>query len=423
MRNNLLIRRMIRFLKENGLNDDQIKEVKADLKEMEIEATEKELSLEEFLGKDYRQFCIELLNVGYDFEPKEILSNDKHELMKIYREILVIMIPSIIISLLTLTMSNYIFLVYISIEITSTAVLTYTIMSRDKEKYNQFKKEFIYTNVIAFLVTLFFALPSLNTNMAGIFGNHYNGIYESLIVQWVRVIDYIEVPPFIQLNENIIIVNDYLFSFSLVLLFGYSFYTYLFKRTQVKYFMIPLAVIALFLALLEYFTTFQIPFMGVFVFIYILYFYLQQYKQLEFKDNKYLLYGIGGFFVLTLLVLLLVDIEFIPRQELYYGNDLIYLIKLALLFYLGGIGIYALINIKKIDSIKRFYSLLNLFIIAYGSFMLMSYIYQGIEHFNLNNPLTSWQSIRIVNQMAFAAFWYYTIDSLIRRFGNLDNND
>lgn len=423
MNNSNLRRKMIRFLKENGLQDEHINEVKKDLIDMESEATIKNQTLVEFLGKDYKEFCIELLEVGYDFSKKDIMVNDQLELIKISREILIILIPSIILSISTFIISNYVFEVYLSIGVILTFVITYSIISRDKVKYSQFTKELIFTNIIAFLLLLFFSLPTLNVLGDGIFGNYYNGIYESLIVQWVRVIEYAETAPIVILNENIIVINDYLISFSLALLIGYAFYTYLFKKTNVKYFMIPLATIAIILVLLEYLTNFQIPFMGALIFMLILVFYIQQFLQLRFGKRKEILAVLGSIFIMVLLVSLLFNIEFIKSDELYYGQDLLYVIKIILIVYLIGITTYTLIGINNVSVIQRFYTFLNIFIIAYAMFMITSYIYQGIEQFNIDEPLKSWQSIRIINQMAFAAFGYYIIDSLVRKFGNLDNQD
>ena len=423
MRNNNLRRKMIRFLKENGLKDNHINEVKQDIIDMETEASEKGITLEEFLGKDYREFCIEILEIGYDFKKDKILVNDQLDLMKIAKELLLILTPSIVLSIMTFVLGSYQFVIFMTAEILITFIITFSIISRDKVKYSTFKKELIFVNVLALLIWLFFSLPTLNLLGDGIFGNYYDGIYESLIEQWIRVIEYTENTTIVILNENIITVNDYLISFSLVLLVGYAVYTHLFKRTEVKYFMMPLATTAVILAILEYFTNFQIPFVGALVFIYILIFYINQFKQLKLNKYNRILYLLGGFFGFVLVLSLLFDFEFIASDELYYGQDLLFVIKLILITYLIGISIYTLIGIKKISVIQNFYTYLNLFIIAYAMFMITSYLYQGIEQFNIENPLESWQSIRIINQMAFAAYGYYVIDSLIRKFGNLDNQD
>lgn len=423
MNNTNLRRKMIRFLKENGLNDKNIIEVKQDIIDMENEASEQQMSLEEFLGKDYKEFCIDLLEVGYDFKREDLIVNDQNDIVKLYREIIYILIPSILLSLSTFIFNNFEFIVFIAIELVIAFIITYIIVSRDKDKYGQYKRELIFTNVIAFLILLFFSLPTLNTLGDGIFGNHYNGIYESLLEQWIRVIEYIETEPFVKLNKNIIVVNDYLFSFSFVLLLGYAIYSHLFKKKTVKYFLIPLAIIGIILVLFEYFTTLQIPFSGALIFIFVLVFYIKQFNQLKFSKYQIILYALGGFFTMVLLLSIFMDFEFIESDELYYGQDLLYVIKLLLIGYLSIISIFTLFGIKKVSVIQEFYTYFNIFIIAYAMFMITSYMYQGIEYFNIEQPLESWQSIRIINQMAFAAFGYYITDSLIRKFSNLDNKD
>lgn len=422
MRNNSLRRKMIRFLKENGLSDKNINEVKEDIIDMEVEATQKGISLEEFLGKDYREFCIELLEVGYDYKRSDILINEQIDTLKISKEILLIMIPSFILSILTFIFDNYEFMLFMAIGVLLTAIITYSIYTRDKIKYAPFTKELIFTNVVALLVWLFFALPTLNTVGDGIFGNYYDGIYESLLEQWVRVIEYTDNPAIINLNKNIIVVNDYLISFSIVTLIAFSSYSYIFKKYVAKNFTIPMGIIAVILALLEYFTSFQVPFMGALVFIAVLYFYIKQFKTLKYGKYNQVLYYLGGFFGVIVLVSLLFDIEFIPSDELYYGQDLFHIIKLGLIGYLAGAFMF-IVKERSISNIQNFYTTLNLFIIAYAMFMIASYMYQGIQQFNIENPLESWQSIRILNQMAFSVFAYYMIDTLIRRFGNLDNKD
>jgi hypothetical protein len=423
MKNKELIKKIVRFLKENGLQDPQIQDIKNDLKNMEIEATSNNQTLDEYLGKDYKEFCVDLLEVGYDFKQSDIYSNDQVDILSIWQELLIIMIPSIVISILTFITDQFIFTLYIPVEIIITLIISFMLFSRDKEKYKKFKREIFFVNIIAFLTTLFFALPMLNTTGQGIFDNYYNGIYESLLSQWVKVVEYIDSSNIINLNENIIVINDYIFSFSFVLLIGYAFYTYLFKKNDVKHFMIPLAFIALLLVLVEYFTVFQFPFMGLAIFIFILYYYIKQFLQLPFKNKRYLLYAIAGFFGIIFVLLLSTNIEFVTHNDLYYGEDILFIIKLILIGYLIVISVYTLFNIKQVSTIKTFYTYSNLFIIAYAMFMITSYLYQGIDRFNIEDPLLSWQSIRIINQMAFAAFGYYVIDSLVRRYSNLDNND
>jgi hypothetical protein len=423
MKNKELIKKIVHFLKENGLQDPQIQDIKNDLKNMEIEATSNNQTLDEYLGKDYKEFCVDLLEVGYDFKQSDIYSNDQVDILSIWQELLIIMIPSIVISILTFITDQFIFTLYIPVEIIITLIISFMLFSRDKEKYKKFKREIFFVNIIAFLTTLFFALPMLNTTGQGIFDNYYNGIYESLLSQWVKVVEYIDSSNIINLNENIIVINDYIFSFSFVLLIGYAFYTYLFKKNDVKHFMIPLAFIALLLVLVEYFTVFQFPFMGLAIFIFILYYYIKQFLQLPFKNKRYLLYAIAGFFGIIFVLLLSTNIEFVTHNDLYYGEDILFIIKLILIGYLIVISVYTLFNIKQVSTIKTFYTYSNLFIIAYAMFMITSYLYQGIDRFNIEDPLLSWQSIRIINQMAFAAFGYYVIDSLVRRYSNLDNND
>lgn len=422
MKNTNLRRKMIRFLKENGLNDEHINEVKQDIIDMENEANEAGITLEEFLGKEYKEFCIELLEVGYDYQKKDIVVNNQRDLLNISKELVIIFIPSLLFSVLTFIINNYEFSVFMALEILITSVITYSIISRDKVKYGPYIKEIVFVNILAFLVWLFFSLPTLNLLGDGIFGNYYDGIYESLLEQWIRVIEYTSNPAIINLNENIIIINDYLISFSFILLLGYAFYTYLFKKTDAKYFIIPMAITASLLALLEYFTAFQIPFMGALVFIFVLVFYIRQFRILKYGSNIKVLFGLGGFFLTVLIVSLLFTIEFIPSDELYFGQDLLYMIKLALIGYFVGAFLF-IAKDRKVSNIKGFYTTMNLFIIAYAMFMITSYLYQGINQFNIDNPLESWQSIRIINQMAFAVISYYGIDSLIRRYGNLDNRD
>ena len=103
--NNNLIEKMINYLLNHGLSKADSESVRKDLSQMEQTALLKHQTFEEYIGKDYREFCDDLLEVGYDISrPKhqvKTIQAKKSKLSMIFASVF-IMIPPLALGLMSI---------------------------------------------------------------------------------------------------------------------------------------------------------------------------------------------------------------------------------------------------------------------------------------------------------------------------------